>query len=83
MTPKGSYIFLTVIDKKVSSLIIPPKYQYRSKQFLSGRVEAIGRLVTQTQVGDEIAYAKDAGIEIEYEDKKYIVIQPRSILAVV
>lgn len=84
MSPKSNHIFLSPIEKRLSSvLIVPPKYEYKSKEFLSGRVESIGRLVNQVEIGDEVAYAKDAGIEVEFEDRKYIVIQPKSILAVV
>jgi co-chaperonin GroES (HSP10) len=83
MKPKSDNIFLEPIDKKVTSLIVPPKARYRSKQFLSAKVIAIGRLVNQVQIGDEVAYAKDTGTEVEFDDKKMVVIKPRHILGVV
>lgn len=83
MTPRGDYIFLEPIDKKVTSLIIPPKYAYRSKEFSSGKVISKGKKVTSVDIGDEIAYHKDFGCNVELEDTKFVVIRPRNILAIV
>lgn len=83
MTPKSENIFIEPIEKKVTSLIIPPKYKYKSKEFSSGRVIAKGPKVTKVDIGDEIAYHKDFGINIELDDQKFVVIRPRHILAVV
>lgn len=80
MTPKSDYIFITPIDKPVTNLIVPQSAQYRSKEFLNGKVTAIGRLVTRTAIGDEVAYQKDSGYEV---NKDLIVIKPRHVLAVV
>lgn len=83
MQPKSNYIFLSKIDTQVSGLIIPPKYQYRADKFHKGKVEAIGRKVTEVVVGDEVAYNKDLGIEVELSEKKFIVIRPQHIFAIV
>lgn len=84
MKPTSDKIFIEPIDKKVTSLIIPPKYAYRSKEFFSGVVIAKGPKVTQNiQIGDEVAYAKDFGCQVEHNDKKFTVIKPGHILAVV
>lgn len=83
MTPTADNIFLQPIDKKVTNLIVPSKYAYRAKEFHSGKVLMKGHKITQVEDGDEIAYSKDMGIEVELEDKKYVVIKPKHILAVV
>lgn len=79
--PTSTNIFVSPIDKPVSTLLIPPKYAYKSKQFYSGKVVATG--YDQVSVGDEIAYSKDGGIEIELEGQKLIVIKPKHLIAVV
>lgn len=83
MNPFSDNIFLSPLEKKVTSLIIPPKYEYRSREFLSGKVLAKGKKVTQVDIGDEVAYSKDAGITVEMDGNKFVVIGPRHILAVV
>lgn len=83
MKPTADNIFIEPIEKKVTSLIIPPKYKYRSKEFSSGKVIAIGKKVTKVDVGDEIAYHRDFGINIDLNNKKFVVIRPRHILAIV
>ena len=83
INPTSDNIFILPIDKKVTSLIIPPKFEYRSKEFLSGKVLALGKNVTQVSLGDEIAYAKDTGWTVEYGKQKMVVIKPKHIIAVV
>jgi co-chaperonin GroES (HSP10) len=83
MNPKSDNIFIEPIDKKVTNLIVPARAQYRSKEFLSGKVVAKGRLVNQVEIGEEVAYGKDSGYEVEVGDKKFVVIKPRAIIAVV
>jgi co-chaperonin GroES (HSP10) len=82
MKPKSDHIFLEPVDRPVTSLIVPARAEYRSKEFLSGRVVAIGPRVHQVEVGEEVAYGKDLGIEILHHDTKFVVIKPRHILAV-
>lgn len=79
----SSNIFLTPIDKPVSTLLIPPKYAYKSKEYYSGMVTHIGKDVSEVKVGDEVAYSKDGGIDIEFDGQKYIVIRPSMLIAVV
>lgn len=83
MTPRRDKIFIEPIDKKVTSLIVPPKYSYRSKEFSSGRVIAKGSKIDCVEVGDEIAYHKDFGVNVELDDRKFTVILKHHILAVV
>lgn len=83
MKPKSDKIFIEPIDKKVTSLIIPPKYAYRSKEYSSGRVIDKGDKITCVDIGDEIAYHKDFGVTVEHEERKFVVILKHHILAVV
>lgn len=83
MKPAGDKIFIEPIDKKVTSLIIPPKYAYRAKEFYSGRVIDKGSKVTCVEIGDEVAYHKDFGVPVELDDKKFVVIVKDHILAIV
>jgi co-chaperonin GroES (HSP10) len=83
MTPTSDKIFIKPLDKSVSGLIIPPKYQYKAKEFLSGRVLAKGKKANQVEVGDEVAYSKDLGVEVELDDQKIVVIKQGHIFAVV
>lgn len=83
MTPTSEKIFIEPIDKKVTSLIIPPKYAYKSKEFSSGKVIDNGSKIECVKIGDEIAYHKDFGVNIELDDKKFVVILKRHILAIV
>lgn len=83
ITATSSNIFIRPIDKPVSTLLIPPKYAYKSKEYYSGIVTHIGKDVFHVNVGDEVAYPKDGGTEIEFEGEKYIVIKPGMLIAVV
>lgn len=77
----SSNIFVRPIDKPVSTLLIPPKYAYKAKQYYSGIVEIAGKN-TPVKPGDEIAYSKDGGTEIEFEGKTWVVIKTNHIIAV-
>lgn len=83
MRPTADNIFLHKLDKKVSNLIVPPKYAYRSKEFASGVVVAVGKKITQVFENDEIAYNKDAGTEVEHKGEKFTVIKLKHIMGVV
>lgn len=83
MTPTSHNIFIKPLDKSVSGLIIPPKYQYKAKEFLSGKVLAKGKKATMVEEGDEVAYSKDLGVEVEWNDQKIVVIKQKHIFAVV
>lgn len=84
MTPTSDNILISPIDKKVSAgLIVPPQYARKNKEFLSGKVISIGPKVSLVQTGDEIAYAKDTEIEIQYKGQKLVFIKPKHILGVV
>lgn len=82
MTPFSNKIFVTPLEKPVTSLLIPPKYAYKSKGFLSGIVVSKGKKVIEVDDGDEVAYHKDSGKEVEIDGKKMVVIRPVDILAV-
>jgi co-chaperonin GroES (HSP10) len=83
MTPTADHIFLKPIEKKITSLIIPPKYRNKAYEFFSGIVHSTGKRITTVQPGDEIAYAKDSGVTVEINDEKFVIIKPRHIVAVV
>ena len=83
MRPTNNNIQLEPLDKPVSKLLfLPPKYERRAKEFLSGRVVAVGPKMFSLKKGKEIAYAKDRGIEVEYNGKRYVFIKPSHILAI-
>lgn len=84
MTPTSDNILISPIDKKVSTgLIVPPQYARKNKEYLSGKVISVGRKVSMVHPGDEIAYAKDTEIEIEYQGQKLVFIKPKHILGIV
>lgn len=84
MTPTSDNILIEPIDKVVSTgLIVPPQYARKNKEFLSGRVISVGRKVTLVHPGDEVAYAKDTEIQIEYRGQKLTFIKPKHIVGVV
>lgn len=45
--------------------------------------ESIRYLPLQAQEGDYVFFLKDAGIEIEFEEKKYIVVPHSALLALI
>lgn len=58
-------------DPTAPHIELPDKLKERPNQ---GTVLAIGERVTQVQVGDEVMYGKFAGVEIEVEGEKDLLL---------
>jgi len=70
-------------SKSKGGIILPDTAKEKPRR---GRVVEVGTdedLAEKIKVGDKIVYAKFSGDEVEFEDKKYLVISRSDILAVV
>lgn len=70
-------------EKNVGGIIIPDTAKEKP---LIGKVIAVGtdeELQEILKVGDKILYAKYGGTEIDFENKKYIIISRSDILAII
>ncbi len=66
-----------------SGIIIPDTAKEKPRM---GKVVEVGtdeELAEKIKVGDTIVYAKFTGDEVEFEDKKYLIISRGDILAVI
>jgi len=66
-----------------SGIILPDTAKEKPRR---GKVVEVGtdeELAEKIKVGDIIVYAKFTGDEIEFEDKKYLIISRGDILAVI
>ena len=66
-----------------SGIILPDTAREKPRR---GKVVEVGtdeELAEKIKVGDTIVYAKFTGDEIEFEDKKYLIISRGDILAVI
>ena len=73
---------------KKGKIIIPDSAKEKPQQ---GKVIAVGpgrldkdgkRVPLEVKVGDKVIYGKYSGTEIEIEDKKYLILDEKEILAV-
>lgn len=72
---------LQLEEKTIGGIIIP---NTDDSNVLRGKVIAVGRGVDLAiSVGDTVLYAKNVGIELAYENEKYIIINQRDLLAVI
>ena len=64
----------------------------RQEKPLKGKVIAVGpglyldtgeRIKPTTEVGDTILYGKESGEELKFEDKEFVVLREREIVAVI
>lgn len=83
MKPAGDYIFLESTDKPVSFLFIPDSAARKIRNYGTGVVIGRGPKAEVVDIGNEVAYDRDLGIEIELGGRKYIIIRPKWVLGVV
>ena len=83
MKPAGNHIFLESTDKPVSFLFVPESAARKARNYGMGKVIARGPQAAIVNEGDEVAYDRDLGIEIELGGRKYIIIRPKWVLGVV
>ena len=70
-------------SKSKSGIILPDTAKEKPRR---GKVVEVGtdeELAEKIKVGDTIIYAKFSGDEIEFEDKKYLIMSKSDILAVI
>jgi len=70
-------------SKSKSGIILPDTAKEKPRR---GKVVEVGmdeELAEKIKVGDTVVYAKFTGDEIEFEDKKYLIISKGDILAVI
>ena len=74
--------------KTASGIVIPDTAAEKPDQ---GEVLAVGKgkktddgklIALDVKVGDKVLYAKYAGTEIKLEDKKYLILSEKDILAI-
>lgn len=83
MKPAGDYIFLKSTDKPVSFLFIPDSAARKIRNYGTGVVIGRGPKAEVVDIGNEVAYNKDLGIEIELNDEKYVIVRPKWLLGIV
>ncbi len=75
-------------EVKKGKIIIPDSAKEKPQQ---GKVIAVGpgrldkdgkRVPLEVKVGDKVIYGKYSGTEVEIEDKKYLILDEKEILAV-
>ena len=70
-------------EKTVAGIIIPDTAKEKPQQ---GTVVAAGPgkkdEPMEVKVGDQVIYGKYAGTEVNFEDKKYLIVKQSDILAV-
>ena len=71
-------------EEKVGGIIIPDTAKEKPQR---GKVVAVGNGTKDEEmvlkVGDEVLYGKYAGIELENEGEKYLIMRQSDVLAVV
>lgn len=70
-------------EKKIGTIIIPDTVKEKP---LIGEVISVGTdedLQDIVKIGDKILYAKYGGTEVEFDDKKYLLVSRSDILAIV
>jgi chaperonin GroES len=70
-------------SKSKSGIILPDTAKEKPRR---GKVVEVGtdeELAEKIKIGDTVVYAKFTGDEIEFEDKKYLIISRGDILAVI
>ena len=77
-------ILPATVEKKIGGIIIPDSAKEKP---LYGTVIAVGYGTKNEKMilkeGDEVLYGKYSGTELEYEGKKYLVMQQSDIIAIV
>jgi len=90
--PLGDRVVIEVIEegeKTVGGIVLPDTAKEKPQE---GRVVAVGsgrllengqKVEPEVSVGDTVIYSKYAGTEIKIDDKEYLILSERDILAVV
>ena len=82
--PLGERVLLEVPEvkeeKTQGGLFVPDTAKEKP---LESNVIAVGAKVEDIKAGDKVVYAKFAGTEVKYEDKKYLIMDVADVLAVV
>jgi len=89
--PLGDRVVVEPIEREettASGLVLPETAKEKPQE---GKVVAVGpgrlnedgtRLPLEVKVGDRVLYAKYAGTEFKLNDKKYLILGEKDILAV-
>lgn len=82
--PLGERVLLEVPEvkeeKTQGGLFVPDTAKEKP---LEADVIAVGAKVEDVKAGDKVVYAKFAGTEVKYEDKKYLIMDVADVLAVI
>lgn len=74
----------TPAEEKVGGIIIPDTAKEKP---LNGTIVAVGEGTKDEKMilkeGDNVLYGKYAGTELEYENKKYLMMRQSDVLAIV
>jgi chaperonin GroES len=93
LKPLGDRVVVEPIEREertASGIYVPETAKEKPQE---GRVLAVGdgrwdeegkrRLPLDVAVGDRVLYAKYAGTEVKVDDKKYLILSEKDILAIV
>lgn len=84
-------IEIAQVEKQTASGIVLPD-SAKEETPTTGVVVSVGdgrildngeRLAVAVQVGDKVLFTKYAGVEAEYEGKKYLVLNEKDIVAII
>lgn len=81
--PIGARVLVEQVEAEkqtVSGIIIPDAAQEKP---LQAKVVAVGQEVKEVKTGDIVLYGKYKGTELEYEGKKFIMLDLEDVLATV
>lgn len=90
--PLGDRVIIEVLEegeKTVGGIVLPDTAKEKPQEGLvvavgSGRLLDNGQKVApEVSVGDKVIYSKYAGTEVKIDDKEYLILSERDILAVI
>lgn len=94
LKPLGDHVIIEMYEpetEKTASGIYLPDTHMKDKP-MQGKVLAVGsgkllddgtRVKAEVKVGDQVVFAKYSGTEFTLDEKKYLVISDRDILAII
>ncbi len=93
LKPLGDRVVIEPIEREertASGIYVPETAKEKPQE---GKVVAVGtgrldekgehRLPMDVKMGDKVLYAKYAGTEFKMEDKKYLILSEKDILAII
>jgi chaperonin GroES len=92
LKPLGDRIIIELVEteeKTASGIVLPDTAKEKPQE---GKVVAVGtgrvlengeRVALEVADGDRIIFSKDAGTEVKYEGKEYLILRENDILAVI